>query len=94
MPTFTVTLRVDAEDDDTTAAEIRDVLHDRFRDALFRIEITAVDEETAVDRCEDCGARDCPDCGMHYCCEPCGCNRSHYCRCECRGYDQQLTNAE
>lgn len=44
--------------------------------------------------CEDCGRLICRERGNHYCCEPCPCERSHNCACECRDYDRWLTNAE
>jgi len=47
-----------------------------------------------MNRCEDCNSIDCPDCGTHYCCEPCECDRNHFCPCECGSYDRRLTNAE
>lgn len=44
--------------------------------------------------CEDCGRSYCRDCDTHYCCEPCACDKSHDCECECRGYDRYLTYAD
>lgn len=51
-------------------------------------------EEPLMDHCEDCNRSYCRDCGGHYCCEPCPCERSHNCDCECRGYDRRLTDAD
>lgn len=42
-------------------------------------------------RCEDCSGRYCSQCSGHYCCEPCPCERSHNCACECSDYDRRMT---
>ena len=47
-----------------------------------------------VQGCEDCGQAFCLDCRSHYCCEPCPCEKSHRCECECRGYDRRMTFAD
>lgn len=47
-----------------------------------------------MDDCEDCGRPLCLDCGTHYCCEPCPCERSHTCDCACAEYDERLTYAD
>lgn len=44
--------------------------------------------------CDDCSRSRCPDCGGHYCCEPCPCERSHNCDCECTAYDRRMTDAD
>lgn len=47
-----------------------------------------------MDDCEDCNRSNCPRCGTHYCCEPCDCNRSHNCPCECTEHDRRMTYAD
>lgn len=47
-----------------------------------------------MDECDFCSRGICRECGVHYCCEPCECGRSHNCACECRDYDHYLTNAD
>lgn len=47
-----------------------------------------------MDRCEYCGRDLCRDCGHHYCCEPCQCDRSHNCACECDNHDLRSTYAD
>lgn len=44
--------------------------------------------------CEDCNRSHCPDCRKHYCCEPCPCERSHSCLCECTEYERRITYAD
>ncbi|GAB3117956.1 hypothetical protein GCM10027160_29310 [Streptomyces calidiresistens] len=46
-----------------------------------------------MDRCDDCGNELCRSCGTHVCLDQCDCGRSHTCVCECRAWDEYLTNA-
>lgn len=43
-------------------------------------------------RCEDCTRDRCRDCGMHFCCEPCDCGKSHACECDCAAYERWATD--
>jgi len=47
-----------------------------------------------VNDCEECGRILCRDCNSHYCCEPCPCERSHNCACECSEHDRRMTYAD
>ncbi|MFG2372591.1 hypothetical protein ACGFY9_14070 [Streptomyces sp. NPDC048504] len=40
--------------------------------------------------CEDCGSSYCDYCREHYCAEPCPCDMSHRCACDCRAFERRV----